>query len=284
MPFPSDRHITLIVDAGVETVGFLGIEAEGSGGEVIDFTTAELLDSDGHLCVQAPDTACKVAVSDRYISRKGRQIFETFHIHGFRFLAMTLRNVRTPLKIRKLYIRDTTYPFKNKTIFETSDEKLNKIWDMCIRTQICCSLDSYIDCPWREQAQWWGDARVQAANTYYAFGDMRLFRRGIKQAGQSQIFNGLTYGHFPTMAVGCILPDFTMTGIHTHLDYYGYTGDTSLMKEHYGRIEKAMSFFNNYAEKNYLLGNMPEYWLFLDWAPLYKDGFSCILNLMYLSS
>lgn len=284
MPFTSDRHITLIIDAGMETVGFLGIEAEGSGGEVIDFTTAEILDNDGHLCVQDPGAACKVAISDRYILREGRQLFETFHIHGFRYLAMTVRNVRKPLKIRKLYVRDATYSFNNETVFETSDKTLNKIWDMCVRTQKSCSLDSYVDCPWREQAQWWGDARVQAANTYYAFGDMRLFKRGIRQAGQSQIFNGLTYGHFPTMAVGCILPDFTMTWIHTHLDYYRYTGDASLMKEHYDRIEKAVNFFNNYVEKSYLLGNMPEYWLFLDWAPLYKDGFSCILNMMYLST
>ncbi|MCM8761844.1 MAG: family 78 glycoside hydrolase catalytic domain [Candidatus Omnitrophica bacterium] len=284
MPFPLDKHITFIVDAGIEIVGFLGIETEGSGGEVIDLTTAELLDDKGHLYINDPEIGSKVAVSDRYIMRKGNQKFETFSIHGFRYLAMTLRNVRKPLKIKRLYIRETAYPFKNRTVFETSDEGLNRIWDMCIRTQICCSLDSYVDCPWREQAQWWGDARIQAANTYYAFGDMRLFRRGVKQAGQSQISNGLTYGHFPTIAVGCILPDFTMTWIHTHLDYYRYTGDISLMKEQYNRIEKAIGFFDAYINGNYLLGNMPEYWVFLDWAPLYKDGFSCLFNLMYLST
>lgn len=56
------------------------------------------------------------------------------------------------------------------------------------------------------------------------------------------------------------------------------------MEEQYERIEKAMNFFNNYIEKHYLLGEMPEFWVFLDWAPLYKDGFSCLFNLMYLST
>ncbi len=280
-PFPAGKRLTMLVDFGEEVAGFLGVEVEGNGGEVLDFTTAESLDGK-HLYIQNPATGSKVAVSDRYTLRKGFQNFETFSIHGFRYLAMTVRNVKKQVKIKRLYVRQTTYPFENRTFFRTSDESINRIWDMCVRTQICCSLDAYVDCPWREQAQWWGDARVQAANTYYAFGDMRLFRRGIKQAGQSQIFNGLTYGHFPTMAVGCILPDFTMTWIHTHLDYYRYTGDTSLMRQQYDRIEKAISFFSDYTDKNYLLGNIPEWWVFLDWAPLYKEGFSCLFNLLFL--
>ena len=281
--FPSDKRLTLIIDFGEEVTGFLGIEVEGNGGEVIDFTTAEALENNW-LCVKSSEEGCKVAVSDRCILKKGKQIFETFSIHGFRYMALTIRNVKNPLKIHRLYVRQTSYFFEEKTIFETSDSLINKIWDMCIRTQICCSLDAYVDCPWREQAQWWGDARVQAANTYYAFGDMRLFRRGIKQCGQSQLSNGLTYGHFPTIAVGCILPDFTLTWIHTHLDYYKYTGDKSLMKEQFDKMQKAMKFFSDYIEKNYLLGPMPEWWVFLDWAPLYKEGWSCLFNLIYLSS
>ncbi len=208
-PFASGKRLTVIVDFGEEVTGFLGIEIAGNGGEALDFTTAELLDGK-HLCVPDPATGCKVAVSDRYILRKGKQKFETFSIHGFRYLALTVRNVRKPLKIKRLYVRQTAYPFEQETLFRTSDERINRIWDMCVRTQVCCSLDAYVDCPWREQAQWWGDARVQAANTYYAFGDMRLFRRGIKQGGLSQIANGLIYGHFPTAAVGCILPAISL--------------------------------------------------------------------------
>ncbi len=282
-PLPSGKRVTMVVDFGEEVAGFLGIEVEGNGGEVIDLTTAELLEGK-NLCVQDPAAGCKVAVSDRYILRKGEQRFETFSIHGFRYLALTVRRVKKPLRIKRLYVRQTSYPFENKTVFKTSDERINRIWDMCVRTQIGCSFDAYVDCPWREQAQWWGDARVQGANTYYAFGDMRLFRRGIRQAGESQIYNGLTYGHFPTTAVGCILPDFTMTWIHTHLDYYRYTEDRSLMSQQYERMEKAVNFFRNYTEKNYLLGKMPEWWVFLDWAPLYKEGFSCLFNLLYLNT
>lgn len=283
LPFPENKRITLIFDFGQEVAGFLGIEVEGNGGEVFDFTTSEVLEND-NLCIKDPKTGCKVAISDRFISKKGKNNFETFSIHGFRYLALTIRNVKEKIKIFKLYVRKTGYPFEKETFFKTSDELINKIWEICIRTQKCCSFDAYVDCPWREQAQWWGDARVQGINTYYAFDDMRLFRRGIKQGGQSQLENGLTYGHFPTMAVGCILPDFTLTWINTHLDYYNFTGEKDLMKEQFERIKKAGKFFIDYIQRNYLLGPMPEYWVFFDWAPLYKDGFSSVFNLIFLQT
>ncbi len=282
-PFPSKKRLTLIIDFGEEVAGFLGIKAEGKGGEVIDFTTAESLEGEW-LCVKDPETGCKVAFSDRFILKEGHNNLETFAVHGFRYLAVTFRNIRKPLKLYHLYVRQTCYPFKKKAEFNCSDETINKIWNMCVRTQINCSLDAYVDCPWREQTQWWGDARVQGANTFHLFGDMRLFRRGVKQAGQSQIPNGLTYGHFPTMAVGCILPDFTLTWIHTHMDYYRYTGDKSLLKEQFSEIQKALRFFQNYVKENGMLGPMPEWWVFFDWAPLYKNGYSAFFNFLYLST
>ncbi len=281
---PSGKRLTLVLDAGEEIAGYIGIEAEGESGTIIDFTTSEVL-KDGFPYIFAPEeSGCKIAISDRFIMRNDLNHFETFYMHGFRYLAMTIRNVTGRLRIYRIYIRKTGYPFERKTHFVSSDETLNKIWEMCVRTQENCAFDAYVDCPWREQAQWWGDARVQGMNTYYMFNDMRLFRRGIKQAGESQIRNGLTYGHFPCTPSGCILPDFTLVWIHTHLDYYRYTGDKSLLKEQFEKIEKAIMFFADRAGKIGLLPPMPEYWVFLDWAPLYKNGYSAVFNLLYLSA
>ena len=78
-----------------------------------------------------------------------------------------------------------------------------------------CSLDAFVDTPWREQAQWWGDARVQAWNVFHLNGDTQLFRRGIAQIAAQTLPNGLTYGHAPTMAHECILPDFTLIWLIT---------------------------------------------------------------------
>ncbi|MCD6408071.1 hypothetical protein J7L87_03370, partial [bacterium] len=37
--------------------------------------------------------------------------------------------------------------------FNSSNRMLNKIYEICVRTQKCCMLDAYVDCPWREQSQ-----------------------------------------------------------------------------------------------------------------------------------
>src|SRR3972149_521002 len=109
----------------------------------------------------------------------------------------------------QLRLRETVYPLKITGQFKSGDRVLNDIHRICVQTQKVCCLDSYVDTPWREQAQWWGDARVQAQNTVHLSGDMRLLARGIRSVGAQRTPNGLTYGHAPTIAHGCILPDFT---------------------------------------------------------------------------
>ena len=57
------------------------------------------------------------------------------------------------------------------------------------------AFDALVDCPWREQAQWWGDARVQSLVMVYAFGDVSLLERGIRQVAQSQASDGSLHAH-----------------------------------------------------------------------------------------
>ncbi len=84
----------------------------------------------------------------------------------------------------------------------------------------------------RAETQWWGDARVQAWNTFHLGGDTRLFRRGIRQIAAQTTPNGLTYGHSPTIAHNCVLPDFTLMWLLTLWDDYWQTGSLETFIEH----------------------------------------------------
>lgn len=282
---PEGKRLTFILDVGEESTGFIGIEAESEKGVVVDFTSSELI-KNGFVYVEDPEkTDGTISISDRFILREGFNKLETFNIHGFRYLAVTIRNVRKKLRIHRIYIRRIFYPFQKETHFECSDEKINNIWKMCVRTQKNCSLDAFVDCPWREQAQWLADARIQGINTYFMFNETRLFKRAIRQCGESQAENGLTFGVYPCdKADKKILPDFTLIWIKSHLDYFRFSGDKELLELQFQRIEKTIEFFMSYTRKYKLLPPMPEYWLFLDWATLYKEGFSAVFNLIYLSA
>jgi hypothetical protein len=287
MEFPptgKDRFIAYCVDFGKEVVGSLRIVVEGAkGGEIVDTLVTEGLYGIEPGIFDPSKKECHESFGNRLVARAGRTEHEQFDYWGFRYAVVVVRNSAKKLKIG-LKLHWVGYPLELKGEFETSNKRLNDIYEMCVWTQQCCMLDAYVDCPWREQAQWWGDARVQGANTFYLSADSRLMARGIRQIAGQDVPNGLTYGHAPTMAHGCILPDFTLTWILTHRDYYWQTGDLSLFEAHKARIHRAFEYFQSMLAPNGLFPYDPRYWLFLDWCPIFKDGYPTLYNFFYLAA
>jgi hypothetical protein len=203
---------------------------------------------------------------------------------GFRYAVVTVRDATKPLKL-DLSIRRMAYPFTREGSFHSSDQTLDAIWESCAWTQECCSLDAYVDTPWREQAQWWGDARVQAWNTFHFSNDARLLRRGIHCIASQTIPNGLTYAHAPTKAHSCILPDFCLTWILTLWDHYWQTGSTEAFETHEATALGILGYFRDMTDaKTGLVRFDDRYWLFLDWTTLHREGCPSVLNLWLLEA
>lgn len=280
---PNEFH-AIVLDAGRETCGFLQLNVEAAGGEVIDFHYCEHVRPNGDAIVRSR-TGVVNSITDRYRCRKGRQQHQFFSWKGFRYVLVVFRNVRRPLKVHRLDYTFTSYPVERRGAFECSDPLLNRIWETGVWTEQLCMHDAYMDCPWREQAQWWGDARIQWRVNMAVFGDHALFRRGLRQAAQSQIHNGLTYGLFPSDCHSCILPDYTLVWVCSIWDYYFYTGDDSPMREHFDAVVRALKWFEKHAGEAHLCG-FPGHgmWLFLDWAPLFKAGYNATFSLQYLEA
>jgi hypothetical protein len=275
------RFRSYLFDFNRTVVGSVGFEILGAkGGEIVDTLHVETVD--GHTPQFIPDNSSRTAFAHRLICRPGNQTHTFYHTFGFRYMALTVRDSTSTLTIRP-HLRSTLYPFVQAGTFSSSDELLNSIWETCAWTQQVCSLDAYVDTPWREQAQWWGDARVQAKTTFFFSGDARLFRRGIAQIGSQTVPNGLTYGHAPTMAHNCILPDFTLVWLITLWDYYWQAGSLEPFLAHQETIQGALRYFEaQIDDKTGLLSPDDRYWLFLDWTGLFKDGYSSVYNLWLL--
>src|SRR5690606_9221744 len=94
--------------------------------------------------------------------------------------------------------------------------------------------------------------------------------------------DGVTYGHAPTMAHNCVLPDFTLIWIVTLWDYYWQTGDLSLFRSQRSTIENALTYFEKHTGKHGLVEYDDRYWLFLDWTTLFKEGAPSVYNLWLL--
>ncbi|MDD5482336.1 MAG: alpha-L-rhamnosidase C-terminal domain-containing protein [Kiritimatiellae bacterium] len=279
----NDGLQAVVFDMGRPAVGTLIVDAAGArGGEILDFFYCEVLSAAGAPVLADPEKGSAMAMSGRLILRKGRTRHEFFQMMGHRYVTVIARRNAAALKIG-LRLRETIYPMAVRAFFYSGDEKLNAIYGICRQTQRVCALDSYVDTPWREQAQWWGDARVQAQNTFHLSADTRLLARGIRSIARQEVPNGLTYGHAPTAAHGCILPDFSLTWLLTIWDYYFQSGNVSLFHEQYARIEKVLDYFRGEGRSaNGLLRFDRRYWLFLDWSDLDKAGNPALLNLWYV--
>ena len=278
-----DEAHALLLDFGREVVGTLSMETETAlAGGMVDLLATEDVNGVTPTLLDPTAIHCRQAFGNRLKPAAGVTRHEFLHIWGFRYLLVIVRGNPADITV-KISLRQTVYPLKIAGRFESSDKRLNDIWKMCVQTQQSCMLDAYVDCPWREQAQWWGDACVQARNTFALAADSRLLARGIRQIGTQKTFSGLTYGHAPTCSHHCILPDFSLTWIVTHWLYYWQTGDLSLFVEMKDRINEVLEYFRCNLGKNGLLSYDDRYWLFLDWCPdLQRNGVPAVLNLQYL--
>jgi hypothetical protein len=275
--------VAIVLDLKTYRTGHIVLDIEGAAGdEIIDFIYAEQLDDKGFIKLYGA-YGLHSGASDRYRCRAGDQTWETFQYTGVQYLAVIFRNIKQPLKVRHIGIRQVHANIPELGSFKCGDEMLNKIWEVAKNTQINCTFDSFVDCPWREQAQWWGDARVQAKVTMYAFGDTSIFERGIRQVRLSQAGDGSTHSH-PPADMEHRLPDFSLTWVETVSDFYEFTGRTDHLSECMPAVHRVMEFFRAHEIHESLVDRFDGFWNFLDWADLYKGNVSSVLNLYYLKT
>ncbi|MCC6415940.1 MAG: alpha-L-rhamnosidase N-terminal domain-containing protein [Opitutaceae bacterium] len=277
-----NRFRSHLIDVGRPVVGSFSLAVGNArGGETIDIVYVEGVECDTLKPMLRYPDGSRVTFSTRLVCKAGRTEHRFYHPFGFRYAVMTVRDHRAELHL-SLCLHRTGYPVERAGGFTSSEKLLEQIWETCAWSQQNCMLDAYVDTPWREQAQWWGDARVQAWNTFHLSGDARLFARGIRQIGAQTTTDGVTYGHAPTMAHNCVLPDFTLIWIITLWDYYWQTGDLALFRSQRATIENAFAYFEQHTGRHGLVEYDDRYWLFLDWTTLFKEGAPSVYNLWLL--
>jgi hypothetical protein len=196
-----------------------------------------------------------------------------------------------PLIIEDIQSIFTGYPFTLKAKFDADDKMIDKIFETGWRTARLCAWETYMDCPYYEQLQYIGDARIQALVSLYNSGDDKLVRNAISQMDQSRMAEGITLSRHPSFSPQQI-PTFSLWYIGMVHDYWMYRGDSSFVKDKLAGIRDVLWFFSKYQQKDGSLKNVP-YWIFTDWvegkggwpggvAPIGSDGSSSLLDFQLL--
>jgi len=257
----SDVYAT--IDFGKEVSGYVRLRLNGVAGGIVDLGYSEVL-KDGRVDIGREGPW---GFADRYIMRDGSQEWELFFWKGFRYLQLTFRNCPKPVEVESVSLLFTSYPVDYRGMFECSDAKLNRIWDVGRWTLQLCMHDGYEDTPWREQGQWVGDAQVEMMANYMTFGDIALASKCLRQVAEGQSPNGLLPAMYPaaTMPSQGEIPTFMCQWVSSLLDHYRYTGERKLISRLYPNVKRLMGYFDRHLDDHGLLAGVPGF-VFLDWT------------------
>lgn len=159
-------------------------------------------------------------------------------------------------------------PLKNSLEFGVP--MLNRIARTAWHTLRCCVHEHFEDCPYWEQLQYVGDARIQALITYLATGDDRFGRQAIRQFEHSRSGSGLTLSRYPTNFPQ-IIPEFSLFWILMIRDHFEHFHDPEIILEHWNGIRDVIDSFLKHRLKCGLI-SQPGEWNFSDWVQDWSGG------------
>lgn len=270
---PSTHHdgVYLILDFGREVFGNLRVVVDGPQGAVMDAAYNDALR--GGRMNSNPHATYKLA--DRFTLRAGRQtIVQRLHTRGFRYLQLVFRNFTTPIRLHEVQLINRVYSREPRAAFTCPDPFLNRLWTMCVNTVRACSADTFMDCPWREQALWTNDQAV--TNLYYLAmtGDAVFAAHNLQIGADGVQPNGLIPPVYPSRIdkMERMFPSLPSLWTFSLSDYYQYTGNRRLLQELLPVMEKGLSNYDKWRDDDGLVPDQPRMWNFIDWAYIFSGG------------
>ncbi len=256
-----------LIDFGHELTGQFKMEACGKEGQVIEIRHGEEVE-DGSVRFEM---RCNCHYQEFWtLSGKGTDVLEFYDYKGFRYVEVIGSEDVINTNSFSAIVRH--YPMESVCRFSSSDDLLNNIWEICARGVKFGSQEGYLDCPTREKGQYLGDLTVTAHSQIYLSGDLRLFKKAIKDFALSTVICPGIMGVAPGSLMQEIA-DYSLQWPMSLIRYYEQSGDIKFLEEMYPIAENLYSYFKKYQCSDGLLENVNEKWNLVDWPDNLRDGY-----------
>ena len=301
---PANTTATILLDQGFLTNGYPTLVFSGGRNAGIAMGYAEGLYIGKKEALRGPrvptlpkgnrnevDGKLFIGKTDSLVSNgTANQEYTPLNWRTYRYIQLAIDTKEEPLVIDDLYGTFTGYPFVQQATLQTPTHEMGKMLDIGWRTARLCAFETYMDCPYYEQLQYIGDARIQALVSLYNAGDDRLVRNALTLMDHSRLAEGITLSRYPT-DLHQEIPTFSLWWVAMLHDYYRYRPDSLFIKNKLPGARQVVSFFERYQQADGSLKHVP-YWVFTDWsqgkgwnfgmAPIGKNGESAVLDMQLL--
>jgi len=273
----------VLLDAGYEFLGRITCDITASAGTLIDVVVDERRRADGLIGLYATNPFTDAA--DRYVHPGGRVTISGFHPRGGRLIQLILRppalksgmKIIDRMTVHAVAVRSSTTPFIRDGAFTCSDPVFDWTWHAGARTLAACSSDAFLDCPWREQGTYLGDAVIEACALRALSSDHRLITHTTNLFADGQLPNGQMPACSPSWHR---LPheDFSLRWVQLVYEEWAHTGDLKTVRSRLPAIERILDSSAWCADRDGLW-TAEGLHLFIDWG-VHREGRSGPANAM----
>lgn len=174
-----------------------------------------------------------------YVTREGVQEYEHLPWMNGQYMYYILPE---GVSVESVGYRETGYDTEFVGSFHCDDEVLNAYWGKAVRTLYVCMRDTYMDCPDRERAQWWGDEVHELAEAFYALSptSRALALKGIHELCDWAASDGVLYAPVPCSNYFKELPQqiLASVGWYGFRQFAHYSDDFSFVEEVYPAVHR----------------------------------------------
>jgi len=209
-------------------------------------------------------------VRAEYITREGMQEYENLGwMNGQKVYYIIPKGVR----VLDFKYRETGYNTEFTGSFNCNDDFYSRLWSKALRTLYVTMRDTYMDCPDRERAQWWGDAVNESGETFYAMCPKSRFltQKAILelinwQRDDGTIFSPIPAGNWDRELPGQMLASI---GYYGFWNYYMNTGDKETIVKVFKGVKRYLDIWQ-LDDNGVLVKRMNELdqkgWYWGDWG------------------
>ena len=271
-PSPGADGLSVIVDLGRETVGFLVLEFQCDDVDdfIVEIHHGEHL-QDGRVRSVFRNLHYRFIDTYRPCGSRTRRFMHPLRRLAGRYLQLFfLGKVTRPIRLVYAGLAEVAATLPEVRPFESDYALQSPVRELAVHTLFCCMHDHYEDCPLREQSLYSYDSRFQMLYGYYVWGNY-----DFAQASLDLLAGGFrsASGHLAICAPSAdpyLIPAYTCSWITAVAEFVLFSGRTAFFEKHRALIDRILTMMLERPDPEhpglYLPGTDENIWNFYEWC------------------